>query len=66
VIGSVEDEWSFSTFACMKNKLNNRLTKHLELVILMFNQKVFTMQNFPFGVAIQNRKEIRTQYGVEA
>ncbi len=52
VIGLVEDEWCFSTFTSMKTKLNNRLTKHLELIILMFNQKVFTMQNFPFGVAI--------------
>jgi hypothetical protein len=66
MIGSVEDEWCFSTFTYMKTKLNHWLTKHLELVIWMISQKSFTMQNFPFGVVIQNWKESITRYGVEA
>jgi len=32
----------------------------------MISQKSFTMQNFPFGVVIQNWKESITRYGVEA
>jgi hypothetical protein len=33
VIGSVKDEWCFSTFTFMKTRLNNQLMKHLELII---------------------------------
>ncbi len=66
VISSIKDEWFFFTFTFMKIKLNNQSTKPLELVILMFSQKVFTMQNFPFGITIQNWKENRTQYGLKA
>ncbi len=33
MIGSIKDECCFSTFTFMKTKLNNRLTKHVELVI---------------------------------
>jgi hypothetical protein len=32
----------------------------------MFNQKLFTMQNFFFHVTIQNWKESKIQYGAEA
>jgi hypothetical protein len=52
VIGLVEDEKCFSTLTFMKTKLQNRLTTHLELVIWMFGQFFFTLQDFPFGEAI--------------
>jgi hypothetical protein len=64
VIGSMEDERCFSTLTFMKAKLQNRVTTHLELIIWIFSQKFFTLQNFPFGEAIQNWKNNRTQYGV--
>jgi hypothetical protein len=38
IVGSVEDERCFSTFAFMKSKLRNRLTTHLPLVVWMFAQ----------------------------
>jgi hypothetical protein len=44
----------FFTFTFMKNKLKNQLILHLELVIQMFNQKDFTMENFSFGTTIQS------------
>jgi hypothetical protein len=34
----------------------------LELVIHMFNQKFFTLQNFPFGVVIQNLKDNKIRF----
>jgi hypothetical protein len=33
----------------MKTKLQNILIVHLELIIQMFNQKFFTLQDFPLG-----------------
>jgi len=64
VIGSVEDERCFSTLTFMKTKLQNILTTHVELVIWIFSQKFFTFRDFPFGEAIQNWKDNKTQYGV--
>jgi hypothetical protein len=52
MIGSIEDEQCFFTLTFMKTKLKNLLMKHLELIIVMFNQRFFTMQNFPFGAVI--------------
>ncbi len=48
VISLVEDEQCFFTLIFMKIKLKNRLTKHLELVIWMLNQKFFTIQKLSF------------------
>jgi hypothetical protein len=42
------------------------LTKHLGLVIRMFSQKFFTIRNFAFRIVIQNWKERKIQYIVEA
>ncbi len=39
---------------------------HLELVIQMFGQKFFILQNIFFGVITQNWKNIGICYGVEA
>jgi hypothetical protein len=50
----------------MKAKLCNQLTMHLELVIQMFGQKFFILQNICFGVVTQNWKNIGICYGVEA
>jgi len=41
VMGSVEDEICFSNLRFTKSKLKNRLTTHLDLVVMMFTQKFF-------------------------
>jgi hypothetical protein len=43
VLGSVEDERTFSTLTFMKSKLRNRLTTHLDLVVRMYAQDFFTL-----------------------
>jgi hypothetical protein len=48
VLGSVEDERTFSTVAFMKNKVRNCLTDHLNPAIGIFSQKFFTLETFPF------------------
>jgi len=40
MIGLVEDERCFSTFAFMKSKLRNRFNDHLDLVVCMFTRKL--------------------------
>ncbi len=42
VLGSVEDERTFSILTFMKSKLRNRLTTHLDLVVKMYAQDFFT------------------------
>jgi hypothetical protein len=60
VLGSVEDEQCFSTLCFPKNKLNNKLTTHLDLVVHMYTQKLYSLENFPFVVTIKawNQKKI--------
>jgi hypothetical protein len=52
VIGNVEDESCFSTLAFMKSKLHNILTTHLPLVVRMFAQHVYTINNFSYEECI--------------
>ncbi len=53
VIGSVEDERCFISLAFGKSKLCNRLTTNLGLVVKMFSQKFYTLQNFPYAKAFE-------------
>jgi len=66
VIDFVKDECCFAMLTFMKTKLQNRLIMHLELVIHMFRQKLFILQNFPFGTIIQNWKDNRIQYDAKS
>jgi hypothetical protein len=66
IIRLVEDERTFNTLSFMKSKLKNRLTGHLDLVIHMFSQHFYTLENFPYDVAIQEGKEMHVQYGDDA
>jgi hypothetical protein len=52
VLGSVEDEHTFFTITFMKSKLRNRLITNLDLVVKMYVQNFFTLQTFPFQIAI--------------
>jgi hypothetical protein len=47
VLGIVDDERCFKFVAFLKNKVWNRLNNHLQLVVSMYAQKFFTLQNFP-------------------
>ncbi len=48
VIGSVEDEFFFSTLSFTKSMLWNRLVGHLNIAIRMFIQDFYTKETFPF------------------
>jgi hypothetical protein len=53
ILSSVEDERCFSTLAFMKSKLCNRLTIHLSIVVRMFAQQFYTLENFPYVECIE-------------
>jgi hypothetical protein len=38
MLGSMEDEWTFSTLSFMKSKLRNHLNEHLNNVVGMYYQ----------------------------
>jgi hypothetical protein len=48
VLGSVEDERTFSTLSFMKDKLRNRLQTHLPLVVTMHGQNFYDINTFPY------------------
>jgi len=58
VLGSVEDERCFSTLKFLKSCQCNRLGKHLPLVVHMFGQKYYTLDNFPYKDAINSWKNV--------
>jgi hypothetical protein len=49
VLGSVQDERCFSTLSFLKSKLHNSLDQHLELVVGMYLQQLYTLQDFPYN-----------------
>jgi len=51
ILGSVEDERYFSSLAFLKNKLSNSLDTHLECVVGMHSQKIFTLETFSYEAA---------------
>jgi hypothetical protein len=53
VLGSIEDEWTFSTLSFMKSKLQNRFNEHLFMVVNMYFQTFFTLENFLYDVTFE-------------
>jgi len=67
VVGSVEDERTFSTLFFIMSNLQNRLVGHLNIAIHMFPQHFFTKETFPFHCAITNWNDgIEMKLGVNA
>lgn len=63
VIGSVEDERTFSTLSFLKNKLRNALNEHLPLVVGMYSQKLYTLDSFPYQAAFEKWLAGAKRYG---
>jgi hypothetical protein len=51
VMGSIQDERTFSMVSFMKSKLCDRLGKHLSMAVGFKSQKFFTLEDFPYDVA---------------
>jgi len=65
IMGSVKDERCVCNPGCMKNKIRNNLTTHLDLVVKMFVQKFFTLDIFPFVVAMSSWTIEKSHHGVD-
>jgi hypothetical protein len=52
ILGSMEDERTFSTLGFMKSKLRNRLGSHLDTTVKMFSQPFYNQESFPYYSAI--------------
>lgn len=46
VLGSVEDEHLFSTVGFLKSKLRSNLEEHIQVVVGIFSQRLYTLQTF--------------------
>lgn len=47
VLGSVEDERTFSTVAFSKSRLRNRLSEHLPACVGVYSQNFYQLEDFP-------------------
>ena len=63
VLGSAEDDRTFNSLSFLKSKLRDRLTTHLDLVVGMFAHDFYTLNTFPYQVAISYWKAQRVCYG---
>jgi hypothetical protein len=57
VLGSMEDEHTFSNLSFVKSKLWNWLITHLDLVVYMYVQNFYIMKGFPFYMVIHEWNE---------
>jgi hypothetical protein len=56
MLRSVEDERFFFNMKFFKSCQRNRLGKHLPLVVHMFGQQYFTLENFSYNDALESWK----------
>ena len=69
VIGSVEDQCVFSSMSFLKTKLRNSLDPHLGVVVGMYSQNIYTLQNFPYDAVFDswtNAAPVNGRYGLTA
>jgi len=65
VFSSMEDERCLISKAFFKNKLRNSLYTHLECVVGMYAQKIFSLETFPYSDAYNHLVEGADQcYGL--
>ena len=65
VLGSCEDERTFSTLSFVKNKVTNRLQGNLDTCIWMFSQSWYSLESFPYNVAFDHWREAKARHGAE-
>jgi hypothetical protein len=61
ILGSVEDEHTFSTFSFMESKLRNRLCEHFATIMGMFSQPFFTLEKFPYDATFEEWKKAKVR-----
>jgi hypothetical protein len=59
VLGSVQDERTFSCVTFMKTKVRNRLTTHLSLMVGMKTQSFYNINTFPYDRAYNSWRDCK-------
>jgi hypothetical protein len=57
VLGSVQDQLTFSTVSFMKNRLRNQLTTNLELAVAFKLQNFFTLGDFSYDATYESWRD---------
>jgi hypothetical protein len=66
VLGSVDDERTFSSLKFLKSRLRNRLEDKLPLVVKMHGQNFYTQETFPYKQVLDSWKNVQMRYGGDA
>jgi hypothetical protein len=66
VLGSMEDEHTFSTLSFMKSKLRNHFNEHLHIVVGMYSQTFFILNTFPYDTCFDDQKEQKPRWSLNS
>jgi hypothetical protein len=66
ILGSIENERTFSNLAFMKSKLHNKLTTYFNLYVHMFTHNFYNVSKFPYYASIATWKEVCIRYHVNS
>jgi hypothetical protein len=61
VLGSVEDERTFSSLKFIKSRLKNRLEGYLNTVVSVFSQGYYNLESFPYTDAYMHWQAAKEQ-----
>jgi hypothetical protein len=64
VLGSVEDERTFSSLKFIKSRLRNRLEGNLDTVVRVFSQGYYNLETFPYADAYWQWRAAKDRQGV--
>jgi hypothetical protein len=64
ILGSVEDERTFSSLKFIKSRLRNRLEGNLDTIMRVFSQGYYNLESFPYADAYSQCRATKDRQGV--
>jgi len=64
VLGSMEDERTFSTLSFMKSKLKNHFNEHLHTIVKTYSQTFYTLNTFLYDACFDDWKKQKPRRGL--
>jgi hypothetical protein len=65
ILGSMEDEWTFSTFFFMISKLRNHLNEHFNTIVGMYSQFFYNLNIFSYDACFEDLKEQKPMWALD-
>lgn len=65
VIDFIKEKRCFNNLNFIKSKFCNQLTMHLDLLVWMFVQQIYMLENFPYPLVVVAWKDVGTKYGFD-